>query len=137
MSLKYITSIYVQDTTPWKTLLINSKSLCRHGNRSWAFNSLHAYPHFRLNFCMALDHTSSAFLNEICKHLKPSLASRHKLRRQNKKLTSIVSSGPPADSGWNCTPQTFFPDSSVDLIPSTEESLQLMKKGSHPAGNGS
>lgn len=50
---------------------------------------------------------------------------------------SIVSSGPPALSGWNWTPQTRFPDDTVDLIPSTDESLQLMKNGSHPAGNGS
>lgn len=51
--------------------------------------------------------------------------------------TSMVSNGPPALSGWNWAPQTFFPESTVDLMPSTEESLQLMKKGSHPAGNGS
>lgn len=50
---------------------------------------------------------------------------------------SIVSSGPPALSGWNCTPQTRFPESAVDLMPSTDESLQLMKKGSQPCGKGS
>jgi hypothetical protein len=51
--------------------------------------------------------------------------------------TSIVSSGPPALSGWNCTPHTRRFESDVDLMPSTDESLQLMKKGSHPSGNGS
>ena len=51
--------------------------------------------------------------------------------------TSIVSRGPPALSGWNCIPQTIFPESAVDLIPSTDESLQLIKEGSQPSGNGS
>jgi hypothetical protein len=41
-------------------------------------------------------------------------------------LTSMVSNGPPALSGWNCTPQILLPDSGVEMMPSTEESLQLM-----------
>jgi hypothetical protein len=51
--------------------------------------------------------------------------------------TSMVSRGPPELSGWNCTPQIFLPDSAVDLMPSTDESLQLMKNGSQPCGKGS
>ena len=53
-------------------------------------------------------------------------------KKEISKLTSIVSKGPPALSGWNWTPQTFFPDSLVDLMPSTDESLQFIKNGSHP-----
>ena len=67
---------------------------------------------------------------------------------RNESNMAIVSSGPPADSGWNCTPagegtrsnqpvlaemdtreedgcgspQTFLPDSTVVLMPSTDES---------------
>jgi hypothetical protein len=52
-------------------------------------------------------------------------------------LTSMVSNGPPALSGWNCTPQILLPDSGVEMMPSTEESLQLMKNGAQPSGNSS
>ena len=50
---------------------------------------------------------------------------------------SIVSRGPPADSGWNWTPQTRLPDSGVEMMPSTDESLQLMKNGAQPSGKSS
>lgn len=49
----------------------------------------------------------------------------------------MVSRGPPADSGWNWTPQILFPLSGVEMIPSTEESLQLMKNGAQPCGKDS
>ena len=78
--------------------------------------------------------------DKVCEHLKYTTKDEIMPANQKKptlKLTSIVSKGPPALSGWNWTPQTFFPDSSVDLMPSTEESLQFMKNGSHPWGKGS
>ena len=64
-----------------------------------------------------------------------NLCARHSARKSVN--ISMVSRGPPALSGWNWTPHTFLPDSAEDLMPSTEESLQLMKKGSQPAGKGS
>jgi len=73
-----------------------------------------------------------ALLYKVSEHLGYKLACRSGDESKAKKRTSIVSNGPPALSGWNWTPQTFMPDSVVDLTPSTEESLQLMKNGSHP-----
>lgn len=76
----------------------------------------------------------AAFIHKVGEHL---LKLRKDIARNQESQTSSVSRGPPALSGWNCTPQTFLPDSEVDLIPSTEESLQLIKKGSQPSGKGS
>lgn len=76
----------------------------------------------------------STLVDEIGEHLSCQLVSR---RTKEGELTSIVSNGPPADSGWNWTPQILFPDSGVEMIPSTEESLQLIKNGAHPSGNDS
>jgi hypothetical protein len=89
---------------------------------------------FRFN--LRLNLMGFALGNKVCEHLYDKMRSC-KIIIMTPKLTSIVSRGPPALSGWNWTPQTFFPDSLVDLMPSTDESLQFMKNGSHPWGKGS
>ena len=103
--------------------------------RCFACSSLIGTPLLRASITRSHSLHSTAFRNKIGEHLGTNQFDVY--FKRNQKLTSMVSRGPPALSGWNWTPQTFLPESSVDLIPSTEESLQLMKKGSQPCGKGS